>query len=61
MRQAVTLPGRERLLGGDGVTLDWVPAYYLRDLLLTDMGLTGILPAPLGSAEGPPLAERGRQ
>ena len=34
-----------------GVTLDWVPSLYIRDLILTDLGLTGSIPAALGGLE----------
>ena len=34
-----------------GVTVDWVPSLYIRDLILTDVGLTGSIPASLGGLQ----------
>lgn len=45
-----TLNWSENLVmsGWNGVSLDSVPSLYVRDLLLTDMGLTGTMPASYG-------------
>ena len=34
-----------------GVTVDWVPSLYLKDLMLTGLGLTGSIPGALGGLE----------